>query len=254
MKSMEFLCIKISPGTMEELCLEIGRLMALERQSIILSANVYALNLAWQFPWLAAFYHRADVVYVDGAGVVLGARLLGYRLPPRLTMSDVGWPAAAYLAKHGHSLYLLGNPPGVAARAAERLKLAAPGLKILGTHNGYFQKEGPENDAVIAEINRLQPDVLMVGLGMPQEQRWILDNYPRVEARIFWNVGAAFQVWAGVLPRCPKWMQENSLQWLFRLLIEPRRLAKRYLWGNAVFLIKVLQERRRLDRAGGPQL
>ena len=118
-------------------------------------------------------------------------------------MADLGWPAVAHLAEKGHSLYLLGNPQGVAAQAAERLKAAMPGVRILGTHHGFFQKTGPENDAVIAEINHLQPDVLMVGLGMPMEQRWILDNYARVDTRVFWTVGAAFQYWAGVIPRCP---------------------------------------------------
>ncbi|MBI4643521.1 MAG: WecB/TagA/CpsF family glycosyltransferase [Deltaproteobacteria bacterium] len=249
MESTELLGIKITPGTMEEFCRELTRLIARERQSFIISANVYGINLAWQLPWLAAFYHRADLVYVDGAGVALGARLLGYRLPPRLTMADLAWPAAAYMARQGHSLYLLGNPPGVAAQAAERLRLASPGLKILGTHHGFFQKEGPENEAVIAEINHLRPDVLMVGLGMPLEQRWILDNYARVEARVFWNVGAGFQYWAGAIPRCPRWMADSGLEWLFRLLLEPRRLAKRYLWGNTVFFFKVLQARRRLARS-----
>jgi N-acetylglucosaminyldiphosphoundecaprenol N-acetyl-beta-D-mannosaminyltransferase len=206
MESIKILGIKITPGTLEEICREIGCLIALEGKSFIIHANVYGINLAWQLPWLAEFYQRADVVYVDGAGVVLGARLLGYRLPPRLTLADQGWLAAAYLANQGHSLYLLGNPPGVAAQAAARLKAAVPGVRILGTHHGFFQKTGPENDAVIAEINRLRPDVLMVGLGMPLEQRWILDNYARLDARVFWTVGAAFQYWAGLIPRCPRWM------------------------------------------------
>ncbi|MFA5112239.1 MAG: WecB/TagA/CpsF family glycosyltransferase [Desulfobaccales bacterium] len=248
MESLELLGIKITPGTTEEICREITRLIDRPQKSFIIDANVYGINLAWQLPWLAEFYQRADLVYVDGAGVVLGARLLGYHLPPRQTMADLGWPAVAHMARKGHSLYLLGNPPGVAEQAAEKLTAAAPGLQILGTHHGFFQKEGPENDAVIAEINPLSPDVLMVGLGMPLEQRWVLDNYARVGARVFWTVGAAFQYWAGAIPRCPGWMGAHGLEWLFRLLLEPRRMAKRYLWGNIIFLLKVLQERRRLAR------
>lgn len=247
MESIKLLGIKITPGTLEAICQEISCLAGHQRQSFIIDANVHGINLAWQLPWLAEFYQRADLVYVDGTGVVLGARLLGYHIPPRQTMADLGWPAVAHLAEKGHSLYLLGNPPGVAAQAAERLKASTPGVRILGTHHGFFQKTGPENEAVIAEINRLRPDVLMVGLGMPLEQRWILDNYARVNARVFWTVGAAFQYWAGVIPRCPRWMAEHGLEWLFRLLLEPRRMAKRYLWGNAVFLIKVLKERQRAD-------
>jgi N-acetylglucosaminyldiphosphoundecaprenol N-acetyl-beta-D-mannosaminyltransferase len=245
MESLKLLGIKITPGTREEICQEIGCLAGQKQQSFIIDANVHGINLAWQLPWLAEFYHRADLVYVDGAGVVLGARLLGYNIPPRQTMADLGWPAVAHLAKQGRSLYLLGNPPGVAAQAAEKLRAAAPDVRILGSHHGFFPKTGPENDAVIAEINQLRPDVLMVGLGMPLEQRWILDNHARVNARVFWTVGAAFQYWAGVIPRCPRWMADHGWEWLFRLLLEPRRMSRRYLWGNAVFLVKVLQERRR---------
>lgn len=249
MDSLKLFGIKITPGTCDDICREICDLACRDYQSFVIDANVHGVNLAWQLPWLAEFYHRADLVYVDGAGVVLGARLLGHRIPPRLTMADLGWPAVAHLARHGQSLYLLGNPPGVAARAAERLTAATPGLKILGTHHGFFQKTGPENDVVIAEINRLSPDVLMVGLGMPLEQRWVLDNYTRINARVFWTVGAAFQYWAGAIPRCPHWMADYGLEWLFRLMLEPRRMAKRYLWGNAVFLFRVLRERQRLARA-----
>ena len=251
MEQIELLGIKITPGTREEICREIGSLAGRNRQSFIIDANVHGINLARQLPWLSEFYHRADLVYVDGAGVVLGARLLGYHIPPRQTMADLGWPAVAHLAEKGHSLYLLGNPRGVAAQAAKKLKAATPGVRILGTHHGFFQKTGPENDAVIAQINRLRPDVLMVGLGMPLEQRWIWDNYARVDARVFWTVGAAFQYWAGVIPRCPRWMAEHGWEWLFRLLLEPRRMAKRYLWGNVVFLIKVLKDRRRLAWVAG---
>ena len=235
--------VKITPGTIAELNREISRLLALDRPSIILSANVHSLNFCRHLPWLAAFYNQADIVYVDGAGIVLGARLLGYRFPPRTTMDDWGWSAARHLARRGHSLYLLGNPPGVDAQAAIKLSEHAPGLRVLGSHHGFFQKSGPENEAVIDEINRLEPDILMVGLGMPLEQQWIMENHTRIRARVFWEVGSAFQLWADVIPHCPRWVGNLGLNWLFRLVMEPRRLAKRYLWGNTVFLAEILKAR-----------
>jgi N-acetylglucosaminyldiphosphoundecaprenol N-acetyl-beta-D-mannosaminyltransferase len=248
MEHIDFLGIKITPGTKEEFCLELSRLVNQERKSFIIDANVHGLNLAWQLPWFADFYRRADLVYVDGAGVVLGARLLGLKLPPRLTMADLGWQAAAHCDLKGHSVYLLGSPRGVAELAAARLQIASPGLQIAGVNHGFFHKEGQENDAVIAAINRVQPDILMVGMGMPLEQRWILDNYNRLDARVFWTVGAGLQYWAGVIPRCPRWMRQCHLEWLYRLYLEPRRMAKRYLWGNTVFLFRVLRERLRQAR------
>lgn len=243
MNAIKLLGIKITPGTMEEHHGKISRLIAGERRGIILCANIHGLNLAHKYSWLANFYTQADIVYVDGAGVVLGAKLLGHNIPKRTTMADWGWPAAVYLAEHDHSLFLLGSLPGVTALAAERLKAHAPRLKILGTHHGFFNKEGAENSAVIGEINRLQPDILMVGMGMPLEQRWILENYQKIQAKVFWEVGAAFEYWAGLVRRCPRWMGEWGLEWLFRLLLEPRRMAKRYLWGNPVFILNILGER-----------
>jgi len=241
--TIRLLGVKITPGTMRELHREISRLIAREKPGIILSANVYSLNLCQELPWLAAFYDQADMVYVDGAGVSLGAWLLGLGRFQRTTMAEWIWPASRYLAEHGHSLYLLGNPPGVAAQAAAKLRAHEPRLRIVGSHHGYFAKTGPENEAVIEAINRLAPDVLMVGLGMPLEQRWILDNHQRVKARVFWEVGAAFEFWAGLTPACPPWLGRLGLNWLFRLVLEPRRLAHRYLWGNAAFFFHILKQK-----------
>jgi N-acetylglucosaminyldiphosphoundecaprenol N-acetyl-beta-D-mannosaminyltransferase len=241
--AFNLLGVKITPGTIPQLNREISRLLDRDRPGIILSANVHSINYCQHLPWLAAFYKQADIIYVDGAGIVLGARLLGYKFPPRTTMDDWGWSAARHLARRGHSLYLLGNPPEVAARAAVKLREHAPGLRVLGSHHGFFQKSGPENEAVVDEINRLEPDILMVGLGMPLEQQWIMENHTRIRARVFWEVGSAFQLWADVIPHCPRWVGNLGLNWLFRLLLEPRRLAKRYLWGNTVFLAEILKAR-----------
>ncbi len=235
--------VKITPGTIGELNREVSRLLARERPGLILSANVHSLNLCRQLPWLAAFYNQADLVYVDGAGIVFGAWLVGYNFPKRTTMDDWGWAAARHLAQRGNTLYLLGNPPGVAAQAAAKLKEHAPDLQVVGSHHGFFEKTGPENEAVLAEINALAPDILMVGLGMPLEQQWIMENHPRLRVRVFWEVGSAFQLWADAIPHCPRWVGNLGLNWLFRLLLEPRRLAKRYLWGNAAFLLEILKAR-----------
>jgi len=240
---IHLLGMKVTPGELPEIHREISRLIRRKKPGIILCGNVYSLNLCRELPWLAAFYEQADIVYLDGAGISLGARLLNLGRFRRTTMHEWIWPLAPYLAEQGHSLYLLGNPSGVAAKAAANLQSYAPRLRILGSHDGYFAKEGPENDAIIAAINRENPDVLMVGLGMPLEQRWILNNYQKINARVFWEVGAAFEYWAGVTPACPKWLGDLGLNWLFRLLLEPRRLARRYLWGNAAFLHQLLKEK-----------
>jgi N-acetylglucosaminyldiphosphoundecaprenol N-acetyl-beta-D-mannosaminyltransferase len=239
--TVEFLGVKLTPAPEPVLQQEISRLAARQEPGIVFLANVHSMNLCWRYPWLRDFYQQADIVYIDGAGVALGAWLLGLGRFHRVTLHDWGWPLSRYLAERGHRLYLLGSREGVAALAARRLQAHAPGLRVVGTHHGYFATRGPENEAVIQAINRQEPDILMVGLGMPLEQRWILENYRQVQAKVFWEVGAAFEFWAGVTPACPVWLGNLGLNWLFRFILEPRRLADRYLRGNTRFLLRVLQ-------------
>jgi len=243
MKEMALLGVRITPGTIDEYHRRMSDIIDQGHKGFVLSANVYSVNLVRKTPWLAKFYQAADIVWVDGGGVVLGFGILGYKIPPRLTMADWGWSVARYCADRGHSLFLLGGPVGVADLAAQMLIRHAPGLKIVGTHHGFFKKEGIENQAVVKYINNSCPDILMVGMGMPLEQRWILDNYRKIDARIFWEVGAGLQYWAGLVPRCPIWMRSIHLEWLYRLALEPRRMSKRYLLGNATFMSRILIER-----------
>jgi N-acetylglucosaminyldiphosphoundecaprenol N-acetyl-beta-D-mannosaminyltransferase len=193
--------------------------------------------------WLADFYNRADVVRVDGVGVVLGALLLGYKIPPRITWADWGWMLATYLARKEHSVFLLGGPHGVAGEAARRLKQHAPGLNVLGTHHGFFLKNSSETASVVDSINRIQPDVLIVGMGMPLQERWILKHYNNIKAKVFVTAGAAFEYLSGSLRRCPHWMGEMGLEWIYRLGQQPRYMAKRYFWGNTIFFLNILKAR-----------
>jgi N-acetylglucosaminyldiphosphoundecaprenol N-acetyl-beta-D-mannosaminyltransferase len=243
METVSILGIKITSAEMQEIHNEISRLIDKEGQSFILSGNIHGLNMAKKYRWLANFYNRSDLVRVDGVGVVLGARLLGNQICSRITWADWGWHLAEYLAQKGHSLYLLGGPVGIADRAAEMLKNHAPGLKLLGTHHGYFEKKGPENMAVIEKINRLEPDILVVGMGMPLQEKWLLEHHNAIRAKVFITAGAAFEYFAGTLKRCPPWMGNMGLEWLFRLMQDPQRMAKRYLWGNTVFILAVLKKR-----------
>ncbi|MEE4353780.1 MAG: WecB/TagA/CpsF family glycosyltransferase, partial [Desulfatiglans sp.] len=179
----------------------------------------------------------------DGAGVVLGAKMLGRNIPKRLTWADWGWMLASYLAEQQHSVYLLGGPLGAASETAKRLKERSPTLRITGTHHGYFQKSGAENMRVIKQINDLNPDVLVVGMGMPLQEEWILRNHSQIRAKVFVTAGAAFEYLSGSLRRCPQWMADSGMEWLFRLLLEPKRMARRYLLGNTIFLFSVVRER-----------
>lgn len=231
-----------------EVFLEYG---AADRQATVLYANVHGINLAQNDPWLKELYRSADLVYCDGSGVRLAARLLGHGIPPRLTAADWLWDLAARWEESGRSMYFLGSRPGVAERAARRLRTRFPDLRILGTHHGFFDKsrDADQNRHVIESINRVRPDLLCVGFGMPLQERWLLENREDLEARVVVNLGAIFDFVSGDVPRAPAWMTTRGLEWFGRLLLEPQRLWRRYVLGNPVFLARVFASR--LRRATG---
>jgi N-acetylglucosaminyldiphosphoundecaprenol N-acetyl-beta-D-mannosaminyltransferase len=231
--------------TVQDFLNRLDALIAARRHALVLYANVHGLNLAHENPWMADFYNEAELVFCDGAGVVLGARLSGDHLPERMTMADWIWPFAEQAAARGQSFYLLGARPGVMEKAAERLVERNPTLRIAGLHHGYFDKKpgSPENEAVIADINRARPDALFVAFGMPTQEAWLRDNWAAIDAAVALPSGALFDYVSGELQRAPGWMNEHGLEWLGRLLIEPGRLWQRYILGNPKFLARVLAQK-----------
>lgn len=237
--------VRVHALTVAELHQAFSEVIDHNRRSLVLNVNVHCLNLAYDRPWLVDFLNRADLVYCDGEGVVLGAKLLNQQLPGRITLADWLWELAAYSQARGYSLFFLGAREGVAQQAAERLRERFPDLKIAGTHHGYFDKSphGTENRQIIDLINERKPDILIVGFGMPLQEEWLLENWPKLDAHIVIAGGAIFDFISGELKRAPMWMNDNGLEWLGRLIIEPRRLWQRYLVGNPKFLARVLKER-----------
>jgi N-acetylglucosaminyldiphosphoundecaprenol N-acetyl-beta-D-mannosaminyltransferase len=209
-------------------------------------ANVHVLNTAYSDPELRRTLNKAGLVYCDGAGVALGARLLGHRLPGRMTGADWIEPLCRTCAAEEIPLYFLGSRPGVAARAAGRLQERYPGLRVVGAHHGYL--DNPVTCATaIGAINVAHPRILLVGMGTPMQEKWVAAHCDRLRVPVIWTVGALFDFVAGVQPRGPRWMLDHGLEWLCRLWSDPRRLWRRYLVGNPLFILRVL--RQRIDRA-----
>jgi N-acetylglucosaminyldiphosphoundecaprenol N-acetyl-beta-D-mannosaminyltransferase len=237
--------VGVDPLTLEELHAEIGHLVRGSRRGLVLNVNAHCLNLCYEDPALRAFFNGAEVVFCDGAGVMLAARVLGGRIPERITYADWAWRLAALAAAEGFTLFFLGARPGVAQAAAQRLKERYPDLEISGVRHGYFDHAAgsPENEAVVEEISAAAPDILLVGLGMPLQERWLMDNRERIDAGAILTGGAVFDYVSGRLERGPRLLTGNGFEWLARLLAEPRRLWRRYLVGNPRFLFRVLKQR-----------
>jgi N-acetylglucosaminyldiphosphoundecaprenol N-acetyl-beta-D-mannosaminyltransferase len=245
MGRIDILGVGVDPLTVGELHAEIGRLVRGRERGLVLNVNAHCLNLCYEDPKLRDFFNGAEVVFCDGAGVRLAVRILGRRIPERITYADWAWRLAALAAAEGFSLYLLGARPGVAQRAAKSLEQSYPNLRIVGVRHGYFDHsaKSPENEAVVAEINAAAPDILLVGLGMPLQEYWLMENRHKLNVGVALTGGAVFDYVSGTLRRGPRFLTENGFEWLARTFVEPRRLWRRYLVGNPLFIFRVLGQR-----------
>jgi N-acetylglucosaminyldiphosphoundecaprenol N-acetyl-beta-D-mannosaminyltransferase len=237
--------VGVDPVSVAELHARILGVVREGGHALILNVNAHALNLCYRDPALRAFFNSAPLVFCDGAGVMLAARILGRRIPERITYADWAWQLAGFAERENLSLFFLGAQPGVAERAAARLLAWHPNLKIAGVHHGHFDHNpgSPENEAVLKEINASRPDVLLVGFGMPLQERWLMQNWDRIDARVALTGGAVFDYVSGKVRRGPRLLTDNGFEWLARLLVEPKRLWRRYIVGNQLFLMRVLKQR-----------
>ncbi len=237
----------------DELIEYVVKAAKIEKKTIVGNVNVRAMNFACELPWYRDFLNNANLVFCDGFGVLLGAKLSGYSVESvhRMTCPDYIEELALACEQEDVSLFLLAGRPGVVDKAIAKLKAIAPNLRIQG-HHGYFEKSGEENDSIINKINEVKPGVLYVGFGMPSQERWILDNLDRVEARVLLPLGACLDFYTGSIYRGPRWMTDRGLEWLTRLTTEPGRLWERYVLGNSLFFYRVLthDSRSRISKKG----
>ncbi|MDN5326978.1 MAG: N-acetylglucosaminyldiphosphoundecaprenol N-acetyl-beta-D-mannosaminyltransferase [Moorella sp. (in: firmicutes)] len=208
----------------------------------IVTMNAEIAYLAYKDPGLQAVINRAHMVTADGSGVVWAARKLGNPLPERVTGIDLVQALAAEGARRGWRFYLYGAAPGVAAAAAAKLQGEYPGLVIAGTTHGYLDPDAMPT--LLAEIKKARPHILLVGLGAPKQEYWIATHLEELQVPVAMGVGGSFDVLAGVVRRAPAWVQRLNLEWLYRVVKEPKRL-KRALALPKFMLAVMLQARRR---------
>jgi N-acetylglucosaminyldiphosphoundecaprenol N-acetyl-beta-D-mannosaminyltransferase len=230
--SHTLLGVRVDALTITELNSLIAEAVERYEKWIIANHNLHSLYLYHHDQKMQAFYAKADYVHADGMALVLLGRLLGLPLKRehRVTYADWVWPLIAEAAQRGWRVFYLGSKPGVAEQGATILREKFKGLEIATAH-GYIdaRSDSQENQAVLTTINAYQPHVLMVGMGMPRQEHWILDNLEHIQAKAILPSGACIDYVAGAIPTPPRWMGRLGLEWLHRLWSEPTRLWKRYL-------------------------
>lgn len=203
----------------------------------------HTLNLAVEDPGYAQLLGTADVVIAEGFGARLAAWLAGEGAPEQLPTIEWIDDLLADVASWQGSVYLVGDEPGVSDACASLMADHHPGLRVVGTDHGYFDRTGPENDALVAKIQRARPDVLMVGLPNPVQERWIAHHYEQLNTNLVLPLGAMFRWYSGIESRAPRWMVRSRLEWLHRFMSHPRRHARRYLRGNPLLVGRALGQR-----------
>ena len=205
----------------------------------VVTPNPEIVEVCRENPAAREAVNGADLVLADGIGVIKGAAMLGTPLKERVPGIEFAARLMERMAGEGLSLFLLGAKPGVAEEAARRLTAQYPGLRIAGTHDGYFQEDGP----VIEAIRESGADVVFVCLGAPKQELWMAKNGAATGARLLCGLGGSLDVFAGNVERAPRFFREHGLEWFYRLCKDPRRIGR--MMKLPLFLVHVKQEKRK---------
>jgi N-acetylglucosaminyldiphosphoundecaprenol N-acetyl-beta-D-mannosaminyltransferase len=182
----------------------------------------------------------ADLIGADGVPVVWASRLFGSPLPGRVNGTDLMYELLKKGDEKRYRIFFFGARQLVLDRVLEVVRKDYPGVQIAGSHHGYFATH--EEPDVVKEIRTARPDILFIAFGTPKKELWVKRYLHAMGVPVIHGVGGSFDVLAGIIPRAPLWMQRNGLEWLFRLSQEPRRMWRRYLATNSLFIILITRE------------
>lgn len=237
-RSFRFLEVDVDNQTLDSALESINTCVLAHSKARFAFINPDCLNKAAQNLSYRAALNSMDRVFADGSGLQLAARHLGVKLRANVNGTDLFPLLCAQSAANGHSIYLLGAAPGIAAQCAENMKNTYPLLKIAGTHDGYFE----DDDAVIDIVNATRPDILLVAFGAPKQEQWLARHIENLDVGVAMGVGGLFDFYSGRISRSPVWLRELGMEWIWRLLQEPSRMWRRYLIGNPLFVWRIWRQ------------
>ncbi|MHC1695176.1 MAG: WecB/TagA/CpsF family glycosyltransferase [Eubacteriales bacterium] len=210
------------------------------RGGVVYTPNAEIVQACIDDPSLAALFREADMLIPDGAGVVLASKMLGRPLKARVPGIELGEGLMERFSRDGTPLFILGAKPGIAALAAKNMEQKFPGLSVCGVHDGFFDMNGEENERVVEQINSSGAKALFLVMGSPREQRWISANRGKLSPMLIAALGGSADVWSGTITRAPVFFRKTGLEWLHRLIKEPRRIGRmmrlpKFIIGTAVY-------------------
>jgi N-acetylglucosaminyldiphosphoundecaprenol N-acetyl-beta-D-mannosaminyltransferase len=208
--------------------------------------NPHSIEIAQRDPAFSKALHDTDLAVPDGVGILIASRILGGAIRQRITGSDVFWGLNHLLNEQGgYSVFFLGATPETLARIVERMRRDYPKVQVAGVYSPPFKEafSDEENTAMVQAINAAHPDVLWVGMTAPKQEKWVRQHRDQLDVRFIGPVGAVFDFFIGRVQRSHPAFQRMGLEWLPRLLQEPRRLWRRNFVSNPSFLLRVIRAR-----------
>lgn len=248
MDKINILGINVDVINQPELLAGIDRLAAAQRPALVNNVNAHACNLAYTDPEFLRILNASDIVFCDGFGVKLGARLLGKTLGQRMTPPDWIDELFKLCVRRRYCVYFLGDTDEVVSLFARRVKKKHPALRIIGRHDGYFAPDSDANTRVISEIQRLGPDIIITAMSMPLQEKWAWQARARLGKGVIIATGALFRWYTGYEKRAPQWVTQTGFEWLARLIKAPCKHFKRYVVGLPLFFIRILKQRFRREK------
>lgn len=231
MARMKFMNTEVDNLTMEEALQEVDKLIIQKRNAYVVTPNVDHIVQLERGGELCEVYKNADLILTDGKPLIWISKWYGMPIKEKISGSDLFPQLCALAAEKGYRMYFLGAAEGVAAKAAVNLMKRFPGLHVVGTYSPPFgfEKDEAEMEKIKRQIKEAAPHVLIVGLGCPKQELFILHHKDELGVPLSLGLGASLDFEAGNIKRAPKWMADRGLEWLFRITQDPKRMAKRYL-------------------------
>lgn len=221
---VEILGVQVDAVTMAEAVARVENLIAEKKSSMVATANAEMILNATHDAELKKILNAAELVVPDGAGTVWAARHLGKQMPERVAGFDLVQELMKISPARGTKFFLFGAAPGIADKAKLKAEALYPGIKIVGTRNGYFKAE--DEPEIISQIKNSRADILLAALGVPKQEKWLFKYKDELKVPVSIGVGGTFDVMAGVVRRAPLWMQKARLEWLFRAMLQPSRAGR----------------------------